>query len=95
MEWTALLSPLISAIVAVFGAYTATKRAAEEREREQEHRLNEYQIEVSTSLAALETKLDLLSNRVEKHNNVIERTTALETDMTNVYHRLDELKKGA
>lgn len=95
MEWTALISPLISALIAVFGAYQATKRAAEERQHELERRINEYQIEVSTSLAALETKLDLLSNRVEKHNNVIERTTALETDMTNIYHRLDELKKGA
>lgn len=82
MEWTALISPLISAIVAVFGAYTATKRAAEERERK-----------YADSIARLETKVDLLSDRVEKHNNVMERTFKLETEVDNLYHRYDELHK--
>lgn len=95
MEWSFILSPLISALIAVFGAYQATKRAAEERQHELERRMSESQITMSTQLASLETKLDLLSDRVEKHNNVIERTTALETEVTNIYHRLDDLKKGA
>lgn len=95
MEWTSLISPIVSALVAVFGAYAATKRAAEDREREQERRMNEYQIEVSSSIAEVKTEIRLLSDRVEKHNNVMERTTALETEVANLYHRIDELKKGA
>lgn len=95
MEYAVFLSPLVSAILAIFGAYQATKRAAEEREREQERRLSAFQIEVMTEIASLKTEMKLLGERVEKHNNVLERTTALETDVTNLYHRFDELKKGA
>lgn len=95
MEWTVLISPIVSAVIAVFGAYQATKRAAEERQHEIELRMSENQLATSTQLAEVQTEIRILSDRVEKHNNVIERTTALETEMNNVYHRLDELKKGA
>ena len=81
MELQMFISPIVSALLAAFAAYTATKRAAEERERQ-----------YADSIARLETKMDILSERVEKHNNVIERTIALETEVTNIYHRLDDLK---
>ena len=64
------ISPIVSALVAVFGAYMAVQRAADERERKQ-----------ADSIARLETKLDLLSDRVDKHNNVIERTFRLEAEV--------------
>lgn len=54
--------------------------------------MNEYQIEVSTSIAEVKTEIRLLSDRVEKHNNVIERTTALETEVNNIYHRIGDLR---
>lgn len=84
MEWSVLVSPVVSAILAIFGAYQAVKRTADERERK-----------YADSIARLETKMDLLSERVEKHNNIIERTYKLETEVDNIYHRIDELKKGA
>lgn len=84
MEWTVLISPIVSALVAVFGAYQAVKRQADERERK-----------YAAAITRLETKVDLLSDRVEKHNNIIERTYKLETEVDNIYHRLDDLKKGA
>ena len=92
MDFMELISPIASALIAVFGAYAATKKAAEDREREQERRMNEYQIEVSTSIAEVKTEIRLLSDRVEKHNNVIERTTALETEVNNIYHRIGDLR---
>lgn len=81
MEWTELISPIMTALAAVFGAYMAVKRAADERERK-----------YADSIARLETKLDGLSERVEKHNNVIERTYKLETEVDNLYHRYAEIK---
>ena len=33
MEWASLISPIVSALVAIFGAYMAVKRQADERER--------------------------------------------------------------
>ena len=47
---------------------------------------------LTNRITRLETKMDVLSERVEKHNNVSERTMRLEADMDNLYHRVDDLK---
>lgn len=56
---------------------------------------------VSASLAKLETLIADLRRDVEKHNQVIERTYALEadmravqTDINNLYHKFDDFKIG-
>lgn len=56
---------------------------------------------VSASLAKLETLIADLRRDVEKHNQVIERTYALEadmkavqTDIANIYHKFDDFKIG-
>lgn len=46
---------------------------------------------VSNRLSVLETKMDALSDKVEKHNSVIERTYKLETDAATAWKRHDEL----
>lgn len=43
----------------------------------------------------LEVKIEDLSKRVEKHNNMIERVYALEGRMTEAEHDIRDLKKGA
>lgn len=48
---------------------------------------------ISSRLARLETMIDTLTQTVEKHNNIIERTYKLETEVVNIYHRIDELKE--
>jgi len=47
----------------------------------------------STRLTRVETKIDELTKQVEKHNGVMERTFKLESDMSTVWHRHDELKE--
>ena len=47
---------------------------------------------ISSRLTRLETMIDTLTKTVEKHNNVVERTYKLETEVDNLYHRYDELK---
>ena len=56
---------------------------------------------VSANLAKLETLITDLRRDVEKHNQVIERTYALEADMkavqvdiSNIYHKFDDFKAG-
>lgn len=56
---------------------------------------------VRASLAKLETLITDLRRDVEKHNQVIERTYALEadmkavqTDIANIYHKFDDFKIG-
>ena len=48
-------------------------------------------VAISNRLSVLETKMDALSDKVEKHNSVIERTYKLETDTATVWKRHDEL----
>lgn len=48
---------------------------------------------ISSRLTRLETMIDNLAKVTEKHNNVIERTFKLETDVDNLYHRYEELSR--
>lgn len=48
-------------------------------------------VAVTNRLSVLETKMDALSDKVEKHNSVIERTYKLETDAATAWKRHDEL----
>ena len=47
---------------------------------------------VVTRLTRLETLIESLRAEVEKHNQVVERTYKLETEVANLYHRYDELR---
>lgn len=48
-------------------------------------------VAVIKRLSVLETKMDVLSANVDKHNSVIERTYRLETDAVTAWKRHDEL----
>lgn len=37
-------------------------------------------------------KIDMLSKRVEKHNQVVERTAIVERDIKTAFNRVDELR---
>lgn len=47
----------------------------------------------SKSRAVMEVKLDALTKKVEKHNQVLERTYVLEQDMTVAKHDIESLKR--
>lgn len=46
----------------------------------------------SKSRAVMEVKLDALTENVEKHNQVLERTYVLEQDMAVAMHDIESLK---
>lgn len=46
----------------------------------------------SKSRAVMEVKLDALTEKVEKHNQVLERTYAFEQDMAVAKHDIESLK---
>ena len=52
-----------------------------------------FYIAIASRLTRLETLIDTLTKTVDKHNHVVERTTKLETEVENLYHRYDELRK--
>lgn len=47
----------------------------------------------SSRIAKLETLIDELKKSVDKHNQVVERTYKLETEVDNLYHRYAEIKE--
>ena len=49
-------------------------------------------VAIAQRLTRLETMIENLTVVTEKHNNVIERTYKLETEIGNLYHRYDELR---
>ena len=81
MDITPYISPIVTVIVAVVTAYVAMKNANNAKFQE-----------LSVQIAALSTQLADLKDQVEKHNNVVERTFKLESDMHTAYKRIDELK---
>lgn len=48
-------------------------------------------VAISNRLSVLETKMDALSDKVERHNSVVERTYKLETGAATAWKRHDEL----
>ncbi len=70
---------IVTAIVAVVGAYVTMKNA-----------WNEKLSALSIQIATLDTKLDGMMKQVEKHNSVLERTASLERDMKTAFARIGE-----
>ena len=48
---------------------------------------------ISSRLTRLETMIETLTQTVEKHNKIVERTYKLESDMVTAFKRIDELKE--
>lgn len=52
-----------------------------------------FYIAIASRLTRLETLIDALTKTVDKHNHVVERTSKLEAEVDNLYHRYDEIRK--
>ena len=81
MDFTPYIGAIVTASVFIIGSYVAMKNAN-----------NAKFTELTAQIARLETKMDDLGERVEKHNSTIERTFKLESDMNTAFKRIDELK---
>lgn len=74
IDWTALVAPILTAVIGSAGTGIGVYVA------------------MSNRLSVLETKMDALSKSVDKHNGIVERTYKLESDMSTMWRRHDELK---
>ena len=81
MDITPYLSPIVAAVIAIVGAYVAMKNANNAK-------FEELRVQNAEQTAEIRA----LKEQVVKHNNVIERTFALERDMKTAFIRIDELK---
>ncbi len=80
MDITALLLGVIAAVASFGGSYLAN---------------NKTQAVMQEQLTRLRADVAALSVRVDKHNNLIERTAVLERDVKTVFSRIDEVRRRA
>ena len=83
MDVTPYISPIVTVIVAIVGAYIAMKNANNAKFEQ-----------LSTQIASLTVKVDSIKEDVERHNNTVERTYKLESDVHTAFKRIDDLKEA-
>lgn len=79
------ITPYLGTIVAVVLAFGAFYGAVNARLAKLEARIEDNQ-------KLTQSEIVNLRRDVEKHNQVVDRTTRLETEVGNLYHRYDELR---
>ena len=82
MDITPFISSIVTIVIAIVGGYVAMKNAN-----------NANFTELKVQIASLSTQLTDLKADVEKHNQVVERTYRVETDLHTAFKRIDELKE--
>jgi outer membrane murein-binding lipoprotein Lpp len=92
---SAIICALISGAVTLIGSLT-TWRITAKKDQDETRRMLKADIEdlkedvtginatIQQQIAVIDVKIETLSNRVEKHNNVIERTYKLEQAVTDI-----------
>lgn len=78
---TPWISPIVTVVVAIVGAYIAMKNANNQK-------FEELKVQNAEQTAMLKA----LKDQVEKHNGVIERTFILESEMKTAYKHIDRLR---
>ena len=72
---TEIIIAVISAVSAVFGSYLANNKSIAILEEQ---------------IKGLKNDIEVLSNRVDKHNNLVERMAIVEQSTKSAHHRIDE-----
>ena len=81
MDITPYLGTIVSVVIA-FGVFYGAVNA----------RLARLEARIEDNQRLMQTEISNLRRDVEKHNQVVERTYHLESDMATAYKRIDELK---
>ena len=94
MDFTPLIAPSVTALIAAGGTYAAlTSRIARLEARvEYVERQQEGTSSLSAQIAALSQKVDDLREDVRRHNGVVERTVELEQSTKAAWHQINSLK---
>ena len=79
MEVTTLVVALIAGLASFGGSLLAN---------------NKTQAVMHEQILNIREDIATLSNRVDKHNNLIERTAVLERDVKTVFSKIDDIKRG-
>lgn len=78
-----VVTAVISAISAAAAVYVAARGAMRDKESDKEE-LTARITAIEQSLATIRVKIDALAEHVNRHNNVIERTYQLESELNTI-----------
>jgi len=82
MDISPFIGYIVTAVITFITLYVATKNS------------NNQKFEaISVQIAALSQQVADLKSDVEKHNNIVERTYVVETNLHTAFKRIDELKE--
>ena len=82
----------VSLLGTIITVWAANKRTLTELDKKSELSDAKLDAKLEKHQAVTDTKLDELTRKVEKHNNMIERTYQLEGRMTEVEHDIKDIK---
>lgn len=82
----------VSLLGTIITVWAANKRTLTELDKKSELSDAKLDAKLERHQAVTDTKLDELTRKVEKHNNMIERTYQLEGRMTEVEHDIKDIK---
>ena len=82
----------VSLLGTIITVWAANKRTLAELDKKSELSDARLDAKLEKHQAVTDTKIDELTRKVEKHNNMIERTYQLEGRMTEVEHDIKDIK---
>ena len=90
-----IIVALVSLVGTIITVWAANRHTLAELDKKSELSDAKIDAKLERHQAVTDTKIDELTHKVEKHNNMIERTYQLEGRMTEVEHDLRDLKGRA
>lgn len=90
-----IIVALVSLVGTIITVWAANRHTLSELDKKSEVSDAKIDAKLDRFQAVTDTKIDELTRKVEKHNNMIERTYQLEGRMTEVEHDLRDLKGRA
>ena len=90
-----IIVAIVSLVGTIITVWAANKHTLDELDKKSEVSDAKIDAKLDRFQAVTDTKIDELARKVEKHNNMIERTYQLEGRMTEVEHDLRDLKGRA
>lgn len=90
-----IIVAIVSLVGTIITVWAANRHTLAELDKKSELSDAKIDAKLDRHQAVTDTKIDELTRKVEKHNNMIERTYQLEGRMTEVEHDLRDLKGRA
>ena len=90
--WAAVITAVLTLAGTVITVLSANRQTLAALDKKSELSDAKLEAELKKHQAVTDTKIDELTKKVEKHNNLIERTYKLEGEIQEVQHDIRDLK---